>query len=64
VPDYAFTPYFVNRVLRERPYLTREMCIRAIQSPLRVEAQDNDRFRVWAAVPELGGRFFARHHAP
>ncbi len=50
VPTYAFTPYFENRVLRE-------MCIRVIESPLRVEAQEEDRFRYWAAAPELGGRF-------
>jgi len=57
VPDYAFTEYFENRILRERLYLTREMCIRVVQSPLRVEPQEGDRFRFWAAVPELDGRF-------
>jgi hypothetical protein len=57
VPNYAFTPYFENRVLQERPYLTREMCIRAVESALRTEAQEDDRFRFWAAAPELGGRF-------
>ncbi len=57
MPSYAFTPYFQNRVLLKRPYLTREMCIRVLESPLRGEPQENDRFRFWAAVPELGGRF-------
>ena len=57
MPDYAFTRYFEDRILRERPYLTRQMCIRVLKSPLRVEPQENDRFRFWAAVPELGGRF-------
>lgn len=33
------------------------MCIRVIESPLRAEPQDNDRFRFWGSVPELGGRF-------
>jgi len=33
------------------------MCIRAIEAPFRVDAQEDDRFRFWAAVPELGGRF-------
>ncbi len=55
--DYAFTPYFENKVLRERPYITRGMCIRAIEAPLRVDPQEDDRVRFWAAVPELGGRF-------
>ena len=44
-------------MLLERPYITREMCIRAIESPLRLEPQEHDRYRFWAAVPELGGRF-------
>jgi len=57
VAEYAFTPYFENRILRERPYLTREMCIRVIEAPVRVEPQEGDRFRFWAAVPSLGGRF-------
>jgi len=57
VPDYNFTPFFEKRILRERPYLTREMCIRVIESPRRLEPQEDDRFRFWAAVPELDGRF-------
>jgi len=57
VAHYAFTPYFEGRILRERPYLTREMCIRVLESPLRVEPQEQDRYRFWAAVPELGDRF-------
>ena len=55
--SHNFTPYFENRILRERPYLTRQMCIRVIESPFRMESQEDDRFRFWAAVPELDGRF-------
>ena len=57
MPDYQFTSYFENEVLRKRPYLTKEMCIRVVQSPVRVEPQENNRFRFWTAVPELGGRY-------
>lgn len=57
MPSYSFTPYFENEVLRKRSYLTKEMCIRVIESPIRVEAQDGNRFRFWAAVPELDGRY-------
>ena len=53
---YQFTPYFENQVLRKRPYLTKEMCIRVIQKNLRSESQENDRFRFWAYVETLGGR--------
>lgn len=57
MPDYGFTHYFEDRILRERLYLTREMCIRVIEFPLRVEPQENNRFRFWGAVSELDGRF-------
>jgi hypothetical protein len=56
VPKYKFTPYFEREVLRKRPYLKREWCINAIEHPLRFERQDNNRYRFWGAVPELGGR--------
>jgi hypothetical protein len=55
--DHQFTPYFLNQVLRKRPYLTKEMCIRVVESPIRVEPQEENRFRFWAAVPELNGRY-------
>ena len=57
VPDYRFTPYFDDEVLRKRPYLRREWCIRTIENPLRVERQEHNRWRFWAAVPELEGRY-------
>ena len=57
MPDFRFTPQFENKVLVQRPYLTKEMCIRILQSPIRSEPQEHNRFRFWAAVPELGGRF-------
>jgi hypothetical protein len=55
--DYAFTTYFETKVLAKRPYITREMCIRVVQTPLRSAPQaDGERVRFWAQVPELGGR--------
>ena len=55
--DFFFTAYFESKVLVKRPYLTREMCIRVVQRPVRVEPQgDGDRVRLWAEVPELDGR--------
>jgi hypothetical protein len=57
VGTYRFTPYFENEVLRKRPYLKREWCTRAIEQPLRVEAQEGNRWRYWVQVPELGGRY-------
>jgi uncharacterized protein YuzE len=57
VPDYQFTPYFENQVMRKRPHLTKEMCIRVVRSPIRAELQGNDRYRFWGRVDGLGGRF-------
>jgi hypothetical protein len=37
-----FTEYFENEVLRKRPYLKKEWCIRVVQKPV---------------CPELGGRY-------
>ena len=55
--DYKFTPYFENQILRKRPYLTKEMCTRVVQSPIRVEPQEQNRYRFWGKVDELQGRF-------
>lgn len=51
-----FTQYFELEVLRKRPYLKREWCIRALQRPIRVERQEDNRYRFWLSIPELGGR--------
>ncbi len=56
VGEYSFTPYFEKEVLRKRPYLTRQMCIRVVEAPLRMEPQEHGRFRFWALVEELDGR--------
>lgn len=57
MPAYRFTPYFENQVMRKRPYLTKEMCVRVVEAPIRREPQEQDRYRFWAPVEELGGRF-------
>ncbi len=57
MPEYQCTPYFENEVLRKRPYLTKEMCIAVVENPLRFESQQGNRFRFWAAVTELEGRY-------
>lgn len=54
---YQFTDYFTNEVLRKRPYLTKEMCIRVVEVPTHEEAQEQGRHRFWARVEELQGRF-------
>ena len=51
-----FTLYFENEVLRKRPYLTKDMCVKIIGNPLKVERQEDDRFRFWGKVRELEDR--------
>lgn len=55
--DFKFTPYFEENVLPRRPYLTKEICVRVVENPIRYEPQEHNRFRFWASVPELDGRF-------
>jgi len=54
---YSFTDYFENQVLRKRPYLKKEWCIHAVENPVRVEMQEGNRYRFWAQIEELEGRF-------
>ena len=53
---YKFTPYFENEVLRKRLYLKKEWCIRVIENPIKVEPQENNRFRFWGKINELEGK--------
>lgn len=53
---FKFTQYFEREVMRKRPYLSKEWCIRTVEAPVRVEQQEKNRYRFWAQVPELGGR--------
>jgi len=56
VEDYQFTPYFEREVLPKRPYLTKEMCVRVVENPIKIEPQENNRFRFWGKIEELEGR--------
>lgn len=54
--EYRYTEYFENEVLRKRPYIKKEWCIRVVEHPLKVEPQEHNRYRFWAAIEELEGR--------
>ena len=56
IADYNYTEYFEREVLRKRPYLKKEWCIRVIESPLKVDTQELNRFRFWGIIPELEGK--------
>ena len=55
VSTYQYTGYFENEVLRKRSYLTKEWCIRVIENPIRMEAQEQNRFRFWGGNSRKGG---------
>jgi hypothetical protein len=57
VPEYRFTEYFEKEVLRKRPYLKKEWCIRVLEEPLRSELQEGNRYRFWGKIEELRQEF-------
>ncbi len=57
MPQYAFTAYFEKEVLRKRSYLKKEWCIYAIENAVRSEAQEHNRYRFWASIDDLDGRY-------
>ncbi|OQA02806.1 MAG: hypothetical protein BWY69_00834 [Planctomycetes bacterium ADurb.Bin401] len=54
--EYNFTNYFENEVLRKRPYIKKEWCIEVVKNPIKVEPQENNRFRYWGKIEEFGNR--------
>jgi len=54
---YRFTHYFETEVLRKRPFIERAWCIAVVEHPIRVERQENNRYRFWGMVPALGNRY-------
>lgn len=54
--EFKYTPYFENEVLGKRPYLKKEWCLQVLKNPLRVECQEDNRFRFWGRIEELDGR--------
>lgn len=55
--DYKFTEYFEKEVLRKRSYIKKEWCIRVLENPVKFERQEHNRFRYWAPIEVLDGRF-------
>ncbi|MDZ7833453.1 MAG: hypothetical protein U5L07_17040 [Desulfobacterales bacterium] len=54
---YQFTKYFQDEVLRKRPYLKKEWCVRVIENPIIEEPQEHNRFRFWGKIDELGDKY-------
>jgi hypothetical protein len=55
--EHKFTEYFEQKVMAKRPYLKKEWCVYVIQNALRSEPQEHNRYRFWAKIDELEGRY-------
>ena len=53
---YKFTKYFENEVLRKRPYIKKEWCTRIIENPIKMEAQEHNRFRFYGKIEEFDSK--------
>lgn len=54
---YKYTEYFENEVLRKRPYLKKDWCEYVLENAVRFEPQEHNRYRYWAPIAELEGRY-------
>ena len=54
--EYKFTEYFEKEVIRKRKYIKKEWCIRVLENPIRIEKQEDNRFRFWGIIKELRNR--------
>ena len=54
---FGYTDYFEDEVLRKRPYLKKAWCEFVVENATRSEPQEHNRYRFWAPVTELDGRY-------
>lgn len=54
---FKCTAYFENEVLKKRPYLKIERRIRVIEDPVKVEKQEDNRYRFWRQISELDNKY-------
>ena len=54
--DYKYTEYFEKEVLRKRPYIKKQWCIEVLENPLKIEQQENNRYRFWGLIEEYGNK--------
>lgn len=50
------TRYFIEQVLRKRPYIEPEWCATVLAGPLRRQLQPDGRVRFWGKIRDHGGR--------
>ena len=42
-------------MLGKRPYIKKQWCIDIIEHPIKIEAQEHNRYRFWGKIDELDG---------
>ena len=53
---FRYTDYFEKEVLPKRPYIKKEWCEQVVESPIKSERQEHNRFRFWGEIDELENR--------
>ena len=48
------TSYYLNSVIKRRPYLKDSWIEHVIQNPINMEVQENGRIRYWAYIDSIG----------
>jgi len=48
------TRYFEEQVMRKRPYISLDMCLAVLASPVRRESQPDGRVRHWGKIMRQG----------
>ena len=48
------TRYFDEQVLRKRPYIQRDWCVKVIADPIHREVQPGGRIRFWGRIVRQG----------
>ena len=43
-------------MLGKRPYIKKQWCIDIIEHPIKIEAQEHNRYRFWGKIDELDGK--------
>jgi hypothetical protein len=55
--EFKFTRYFEEKVLKKRAYLRKEWCIKVVEKPLKMETQEDNRYRFWGVSRSWKGEF-------
>ena len=55
---YKYIDYFQKEVLHKRSYIKKEWCHKIIENPIKVEKQEENRYRFWGKIEEFDNKIF------